>query len=680
MKSIGNFRNIKLGTKLVGGFIVVAFITLGVGFAGWWGASKLKGDIDQVGRNNMPSIHSVLTMKESLTSIKSSSRTLLSQGLTTAEHERQYARIAKNREDYAAAMKVYEGLISNEAEKALLQPLSVASGELKKENDVVMQYSKDIDALGIMNTVALRGNLEKFTGDHYKVLNLTADLLLSDTRFEGGEDHTQCAFGKWMAGFKTSNARFNEALGSIQDHHQRFHASVKKIKELEKAGDKEGGIAIYHNEMIPSAKATLDQFGIMNDILSQAVTIYDKMERHLMGPAAEKFNTVTDILDKIAANEIRDGLDQVKGAEREARRTQLVTLSGMIGGSLLALALGIGLSFSITRPVRRVIGGLSEASDQVAAASSQVAGASQQLAEGASEQAASIEETSSSLEEMSSMTRQNADNANQAKQLMTQAQETVSRAGNSMEGLTTSMGEISRASEATSKIIKTIDEIAFQTNLLALNAAVEAARAGEVGAGFAVVADEVRNLAMRAAEAAKNTSDLIEGTVKKVKEGSELVVKTSTEFREVALIVERSSQLIGEISGASLEQAQGVEQVNKAVGEMDKVVQQNAANAEESASASEEMNAQAYQMKEYVEELRSLVDGSRGKRTDKIAESAKPKIALRNTAKIQSETPTGYEKKHNGHVHKGNGNDYKTGKATRSERMIPFDDGEISEF
>jgi methyl-accepting chemotaxis protein len=178
-----------------------------------------------------------------------------------------------------------------------------------------------------------------------------------------------------------------------------------------------------------------------------------------------------------------------------------------------------------------------------------------------------------------------------------------------MSQLTGSMQEISKASQETQKIVKTIDEVAFQTNLLALNAAVEAARAGEAGAGFAVVADEVRNLAIRAADAAKNTADLIEGTVKKVKDGSELVTKTNQEFSKVAESSSKVNELVSEIAAASNEQAQGIGQVNTAVSELEKVVQQNAANAEESASASEEMNAQAEQMKSFVNDLIALVEG-----------------------------------------------------------------------
>ena len=271
---------------------------------------------------------------------------------------------------------------------------------------------------------------------------------------------------------------------------------------------------------------------------------------------------------------------------------------------------GILLAFfavrSITKPLNRAISSLNEGAEQVASASGQVSSSSQQLAGGTSEQAASIEETSASLEEMSSMTKQNADNAGQADGLMKEATDVVTTANDSMGRLTTSMADISKASEETSKIIKTIDEIAFQTNLLALNAAVEAARAGEAGAGFAVVADEVRNLAMRAADAAKDTAVLIEDTVKKIGEGSNLVETTNDAFSQVSESASKVGELVSEIAAASGEQADGIEQVNRAVVEMDKVVQQNAASAEESASASEEMSAQAEQMRSIVGELKAL--------------------------------------------------------------------------
>jgi methyl-accepting chemotaxis protein len=210
------------------------------------------------------------------------------------------------------------------------------------------------------------------------------------------------------------------------------------------------------------------------------------------------------------------------------------------------------------------------------------------------------------------MTKTNADNANQATSLMSDSNTLVARANQSMAQLTQSMQEINDAGEQTGKIIKTIDEIAFQPNLLALPAAVEAARAGEAGAGFAVVAEEVRNLAMRAAEAARNTANLIEGTIKKTTEGSQLVALTNQAFKEVVASSEKVAELVGEIAAASAEQAQGIEQVNKATSEMDKVTQQNAASAEESASASEELSSQAATMQDFVNDLIGLVGTDHG--------------------------------------------------------------------
>ena len=294
-----------------------------------------------------------------------------------------------------------------------------------------------------------------------------------------------------------------------------------------------------------------------------------------------------------AANEIRN----------------IILLVGLI---FLVLTIFVVVIFarSITIPINNVIAGLTEGSEQVSSASNQVASSSQQLAEGSSELAASLEETSSSMEEIASMARQNAQNSNQAKQMMSEANRIVEKVNKQMHELVAATGVIAKSSEETGKIIKTIDEIAFQTNLLALNAAVEAARAGEAGAGFAVVADEVRNLAMRSADAAKNTAQLIQNTISAVKNGSELTEAVTVGFNENMEISKKIAGIIDEITAASNEQSQGLEQVNTALSQMDQVTQTTAANSEESASASEELTSQAAELNVMVETLVHIVGGS----------------------------------------------------------------------
>jgi methyl-accepting chemotaxis protein len=240
-------------------------------------------------------------------------------------------------------------------------------------------------------------------------------------------------------------------------------------------------------------------------------------------------------------------------------------------------------------------------SEQVTTAAQEISAGSQTLSQGASEQASTLEEISSSLQEMSSMTRQNTHNAKEAQSITEEAKLSTARGVDSMKRLSSAIDQIKESSDSTAKIIKTIDEIAFQTNLLALNAAVEAARAGDAGKGFAVVAEEVRNLAMRSAEAAKNTADLIEESVRKAEGGVSINHEVLKNLNEISEQVLRVREVMADIVAASDQQSQGIEQVNTAVIQMNQVTQQTAANAEESASSAEELSSQAVEMKSMVQ-------------------------------------------------------------------------------
>ncbi len=283
--------------------------------------------------------------------------------------------------------------------------------------------------------------------------------------------------------------------------------------------------------------------------------------------------------------------------------TLAILILSQIGAYLLT-------RINIVKPLRSIIDSLQNSAKQMNSVSDQVSSSSQQIAEGSSEQASNLEETSSSLEEISSQTKQTTDNADKAEKSMQETTGLVDNGVQAMNGMHETINEIKSSSEETSKIIKTIDDIAFQTNLLALNAAVEAARAGEAGKGFAVVAEEVRNLAQRSAEAAKETSRLIEESQNSSEKGVSVVEKISKNLESIKDSSDKVSNLISEIAAASKEQSQGIEQVNTAVSEMDKVIQQNASDSEEAASAAEQLSAQARELDNMVEDLVGLVGSS----------------------------------------------------------------------
>ncbi len=364
---------------------------------------------------------------------------------------------------------------------------------------------------------------------------------------------------------------------------------------------------------ITSEEADLKQLEVVKksaDTYHAGVDAIIKNYRHSQQVGAQRAKA-GDEFDSVVNGVLKRSIERTLEYSRTTAEGLASSSTKVMIGLVLVIAASIGCALLIVRSINKVLSttsqSLTQGSLQVASASGQVSSASQSLAEGSSEQAASLEEISSSLEELSSTTKHNASNAGSAKVSADEARTAAERGSSEMQRMQQAMEAIRQSSADISKILKTIDEIAFQTNILALNAAVEAARAGEAGAGFAVVADEVRSLAQRCAVAAKETAEKISEATTRSEQGVELSNQVAACLTQILEKARHVDTLVAEVSTASTEQSSGIDQINTAISQLDKVTQSNAATAEETASASEELNAQSEELRFAAVQLAALV-------------------------------------------------------------------------
>jgi methyl-accepting chemotaxis protein len=411
--------------------------------------------------------------------------------------------------------------------------------------------------------------------------------------------------------FRSAN-RYNIALAA----RQQGPAIVKNRAKMEQIHAQFNTVAgeLEHGTSLPEIQTlSREAVAAMNDFSAKCLEIADLSAAFKTMEAATRIDAAGPLGNKaeeVAARiaEIEDArLKTVEETNASVAREGVLILGGLAAILILGLALVAYVTRGIIGTLTAVVARLKAGSEQVSSAAAQVASSAQSLSQGSTEQAASLEETSASMEEMASMTRRNAANSQQTAQLIAEVDRFVSGSNKALEEMMHSMTAIQESSGKVSKIIKTIDEIAFQTNILALNAAVEAARAGEAGMGFAVVADEVRNLAQRSAQAAKDTASLIEESIGNSQAGHSKMTLVAQSIGSITDSVTKVKGLVDEVSEASQQQAQGIDQVSSAVAQMEKVTQSTAASAEESAAASEELNAQAGTTMAEVTELEAMV-------------------------------------------------------------------------
>jgi len=593
-------NNVKVGPKLVAGFLIVSAIAAFIGIMGINSSSQLNKYINDLYESRIIGIRAIDEANLALANMRVAVRTMPS----------------AYDEDYTAQITALESNSKKVDECLAKLDKLVASQEAKKlMADIKSQYAEFLKMIDRVEEASTHENRVDLKPEYRKVLNdiRGPGLSVAKSAHELSELYEKRSKETYDAGEETYKHTHSTliilliigvllgvALGSFLSVHisKPLHATVKLLEEL-KAGHLSARLRMGRSDEIGVMAGTMDAFA-------------DDLQHVVVGTMKQIANG--DLSARIVP---KDPQDEISPALRDT----IEALRGLIiedGGMVLAAAAEKDLTLRLQREYRgeyarmkdninMVVQNLDdalchvgEAVNQVSTASGQISNGAQALAEGANSQASSLEEISSSLEEISSMTKHNADNSSQAKNLMTEASASISEADEAMKRMAEAIREIKTSSDNTAKILKTIDGIASQTNLLALNAAVEAARAGEAGKGFAVVAEEVRSLAMRSAEAAKNTADMIEESVRNAESGVKI---TEDVARALEKTVERSAKvngLVADVAAASNEQSIGIEQVNTAVAQMNHVTQETAANTEESASAAEELSAQAAELANLV--------------------------------------------------------------------------------
>ena len=582
--------------------------------------------------------------------------------------------------------KWYYGEGRRQAEQ-LVPSLAPLLASLERPHRELHESAIAIDEVFEPVDVTLPTQLARVEADHHSWAGAVKGAILSQRAETGAHrDPETCGLGRWLNSNQarvlqqSGDSELRQRWASLVEEHEALHRELDVINPLLAGGDQPAAINHYTQATEPLLHKVVDHLHYLRDVAENQIAGRNRAERIYQQQTAPALIQVQDSLAAVR-DEVRS---QVIGDEEmlaSARNTR-----GFVFGLLtLCLVAGITGALVNTRKIRDMIRNCASEIDngvtQVVAASQQLSATSSGVADGSSEQAAAVEETSASMEEMRSMIQQDADNAAGADTLMKDSEQILRRADDSMKKLTDSMVDINNASLETRKIVKTIDEIAFQTNLLALNAAVEAARAGEAGAGFAVVADEVRNLAMRAAEAAKNTADLIDGTVHKVEGGTELVGETAESFDMAQQSVGKISQMMAEIATSSREKAGAINQINEAISQVDSSTQENSAAAEETAAAAEELYGQAEGIQQKVMELLALAGVDTSEKFNRAADSQKSTTASPASGPKPSISAGKQEKLETPAASQGAGKQKKKAAAGKSAReIIPFDDDCFKNF
>lgn len=599
-------KNVSLRWKISIGFGLVLLICLGLGLLAIMNMQGISNDAARLSNEYVPEVSIAYQTQNNAThAILEMNGYLLSGEPEYLASAREH--LATMRQSLAKAQK----LVEQHPELASLRQGADKAGELANQFEQVAQETQKDTA----QIAALRKQMDLSAS---KFMNNCQDLFfglseaMEGMRYSGSDaDSMGAQQGLMVSAFQLNKLANDLRVANFEAQALRspeiMTKALSRVDKMMKALD-ELKSQIKDPDNKNRIDATRKEAQSYREAMQQILATWSRLN----GIKARQAKLGADLL-QATGDTVNAGLGDARRISTSTVETisnlSWVQMLGLVVAVLVGVCLALLTTMSITRPINGVIAGLRQGGHEVTEAASEMSRASTDLAEGSNRQAATLEQTSASMEEMSSMIKQNAENAGQANNLARESDNIISRAAGAMTELSASMQEISKASEETAGIVKSIDAIAFQTNLLALNAAVEAARAGAAGAGFAVVADEVRNLAMKAATAANDTSQLIERTIDRVHHGAGLASNAGQAFEEVAQTAGKMGELVNEIAAASAEQADGISQLNQAITEMDQVTQSHSANSQQSAALSHELANQAAVLNQHVDKLGQVING-----------------------------------------------------------------------
>ncbi len=346
-------KNMKLGTKLIGGFVLVALIVLVVGFFGWNGAQQLQGHIEEIGEVRLPSIESLQVVEIEANAMRTAVQTMLNPRLSREHKLQQYDEIVALRDRYQEAWDRYVPLPQTTEEARLWNEFVRAWESWREANNRIVEMAREIDETDILNPDQLESRLIGFTRDHHLLMENTLNLLLTGETFAGGDDPTACAFGRWLVGYETENEEVRALLNEVHEYHDPFHEAVGRIKTLVADGDTAAATDVFESEMSPSAEGVFGIFGELEREAEGVVRLYDSMNEVAFGDAQNRQEEAMTLLDDIV--QLNSGIaeEAVGTATAEGRNVQLVALVGMVAGVVLALLLGILLTRAITKPIAK---------------------------------------------------------------------------------------------------------------------------------------------------------------------------------------------------------------------------------------------------------------------------------------------------------------------------------------